>query len=401
MANIYNIIWADDETAIYALKKPNGENTVLADILERKGVRLLDTAKNAQELREKLSAKLSWVDAVIIDANFTAFGDKPKTERVLKGFEESVSILRDLGENGNRIPFILFTGRDIALIEENTEEDYLRYFLDNNLYFNKLEDDTEDVIDRLIEEVDRVNTPEHKLRVRYSDAFDAAGTIEGAQDELMKCLLLDMDHSLLPDDSKDRFNALRRLFEKLYTSCIETGLLPKMPLNSIPRLLKNDTQGASPFYLKNGCQPMHKTLVASLEFFLSIVQDGSHEIGDLGLGVLDYIEESKSQNILQTATHIVMDLLLWHKNAVIKYSDESFWGGHYVAEGVVKEIPIRVPGGKSMFEMDQFTIQPDTNTPLSDGDYIGIKAYEDDNKNPGRFFVKYYNYVLIKRKDNE
>ena len=401
MANIYNIIWADDETAIYALKKPNGENTVLADILERKGVRLLDTAKNAQELREKLSAKLSWVDAVIIDANFTAFGDKPKTERVLKGFEESVSILRDLGENGNRIPFILFTGRDIALIEENTEEDYLRYFLDNNLYFNKLEDDTEDVIDRLIEEVDRVNTPEHKLRVRYSDAFDAAGTIEGAQEELMKCLLLDMDHSLLPADSKDRFNALRRLFEKLYTSCIETGLLPKMPLNSIPRLLKNDTQGASPFYLKNGCQPMHKTLVASLEFFLSIVQDGSHEIGDLGLGVLDYIEESKSQNILQTATHIVMDLLLWHKNAVIKYSDESFWGGHYVAEGVVKEIPIRVPGGKSMFEMDQFTIQSDTNTPLCDGDYIGIKAYEDDNKNPGRFFVKHYNYVLIKRKDNE
>ena len=86
---------------------------------------------------------------------------------------------------------------------------------------------------------------------------------------------------------------------------------------------------------------------------------------------------------------------------MIKYSDESFWGGHYVAEGVVKEIPIRVPGGKSMFEMDQFTIQSDTNTPLCDGDYIGIKAYEDDNKNPGRFFVKHYNYVLIKRKDNE
>ena len=155
MANIYNIIWADDESSVYALKKPNGENTVLADILERKGVKLLATAKNAEELREKLTAKISWVDAVIIDANFTAFGEKPKSEYIFKGFEESVNMLRTLGDNGNRIPFILYSARELDKIQEHVEEKYLEYFIENDLYFNK--DDqtisTSDVIDPLAQQV--------------------------------------------------------------------------------------------------------------------------------------------------------------------------------------------------------------------------------------------------------
>ena len=395
MANMYNIIWADDDSSVFALKKPNGENTVLADILERKGVRLLATAKNAQELREKLSAKLSWVDAVIIDANFTAFGEKPKTEYILKGFEEGVNLLRTLGENGNRIPFVLFTARELDMLQEHTEEGYLEYFIEHDLYFHKNEDSTSDVIDRLIEEVDRVNTPEHKIRVRYADAFDAASLIDGAEDELLKCLLLDFNHEVLPDVVKDRFNAIRRVFEKMYTECKKSGLLPRMPLNSIPKLLSKE---AYPFELIEDEHPMHRALIEAFSYFLSVVQDGSHEDGDLNLGVLDYTQMSHSQNLLQSAVHIMMDLLIWFRWATKEYEGRKFWKGNYKADGYVEQIiKPKFPGGHYFFISGMYTFEQNDTNPAEVGDYIGVKNWEEDRKNPGRRFVKAREYDIIEK----
>lgn len=386
---MYNIIWADDETAVYALKKPNGENTILANILERKGVRLIDTAKNAQELREKLSAKISWVDAVIIDANFTAFGEKPKSERVLKGFEESVNILKTLGENGNRIPFILFTGRDLALISDNTEEDYLKYFLDNNLYFSKIDDETEAVIDRLIEEVDRVNTPEHQIRCRYSKAFHAASLIDGAEDELMRCLLFDYKTDVIIEDVKEKYNAIRKVFENLYAACKRKGILPKLPLNSIPRLL--DKGECDPYKLLVD-DLMHPTLVRSLWYFLDITQDGSHEGDELTLDVIDYLKESRSVSLLQSVTHIAMDLLLWYKNVIRKDFGGDIWTGCYKYEGYVKETKTY---NSSYFTLDEFNIEKKES--LEDCDYIGIKDFGPDEKFPGRKRVRKFQYDIIEK----
>lgn len=396
---MYNIMWADDESSIYALKKPNGENTVLADILERKGVRLIATAKSSEELREKLTSKLSWVDAVIIDANFAAFSEKPKTEYVLNGLEGSVNLLRTLGESGNRIPFILFTARELDMLQENTEEGYLEYFIENDLYFNKNECTTSEVIDRLIEEVDRVNTPEHRIRVRYTDAFEAASLIEGAEDELLKCLLLDMNHQSLPDSVKDRFNAIRRVFEKMYTECKKSGLLPRMPLNAIPKLLQREAQ---PFELLNNERPMHPALIEAFTFFLSVVQDGSHEDGDLNLGVIDYTETNRTQNLLQTAVHILMDLLIWYKNASKQYEGYKFWKGNYKYEGYVEKIlGPKYPGARAFFISGLYRFEQNDKNLVEEGDYIGVKNWEDDRNNPGQRYVKARDYDIIEKTKNK
>ena len=396
MANTYNIIWADDESSVYALKKPNGENTVLADILERKGVKLLATAKNAEELREKLTAKISWVDAVIIDANFTAFGEKPKSEYIFKGFEESVNMLRTLGDNGNRIPFILYSARELDKIQEHVEEKYLEYFIENDLYFNK--DDqtisTSDVSDRLIEEVDRVNTPEHQIRCRYAEAFGAASLIEGAEDELMRCLLLEYKKDAHIDDIKDRYNAIRRVFEKMYSECKSSGLLPRMPLNSIPKLLLKE---ATPFELLDGEHPMHRALIEAFSFFLSIVQDGSHEDGDLNLGVIDYTTKYRTQNLLQSAVCILMDLLIWFQDASKQYNGHKFWKGNYKYEGYVEEIKARYPGGRSTYMSGIYKIEQNDKNPVEEGDFIGIKNWEDDRYNPGQKYVKARDYDIIEK----
>ena len=51
---LYNVIWADDKTSVY---NTQGEDNELVDILDLKGIRIIDTARNAEELADKLEKK--------------------------------------------------------------------------------------------------------------------------------------------------------------------------------------------------------------------------------------------------------------------------------------------------------------------------------------------------------
>ena len=295
---LYNIIWADDKTSVY---NTQGEDNELVDILDLKGIQIIDTARNAEELAEKLEKRQSWVDAVITDANYLSIGDIPKYESQLSGFYDTAKLFKSYGHSGNKIPFLVWSGRSIEFIEERCTEDgyqkleFLEYIKEHDLYFNKTDSELEYLFDKLIEEVDRINTPEHQIRVRYYEAFQAASLIEGAAEELLNCLLIDYDNSHFPSGIKDRFNAIRRLFDKMYDACKSQDLLPRMPLNSIPRLLDiHDMNGALPFTLIEGERPMHPALVKSLAYFLEFVQDGSHANKDLDISVLDYVQQSSS-----------------------------------------------------------------------------------------------------------
>jgi hypothetical protein len=395
---LYNVIWADDKTSVY---NTQGEDNELVDILNLKGIRIIDTARNAEELAEKLEKRLSWVDAVITDANYLSLGDVPKYESQLSGFYDTAKLFKSLGKSGNKIPFLVWSGRSIGFIEERCIEDgyqkleFLEYIKENDLYFNKTDSELDYLFDKLIMEVDRINTPEHQIRVRYYDAFEAASLIDGAEDELLKCLLLDFNHEALPDVVKDRFNAIRRVFEKMYTECKKSGLLPRMPLNSIPKLLSKE---AYPFELIEGEHPMHRALIEAFSYFLSVVQDGSHEDGDLNLGVLDYTQMSHSQNLLQSAVNIMMDLLIWYRWASKEYEGRKFWKGNYKADGYVEQIiKPKFPGGHYFFISGMYTFEQNDTNPAEVGDFIGVKNWEEDRKNPGRRFVKAREYDIIEK----
>ncbi len=401
--HLYNVIWADDKTSVY---NTQGEDNELVDILDMKGIRIIDTARNAEELATKLEKRSSWVDAVITDANYLSIGDVPKYESQLSGFYDTAKLFKTYGKSGNKIPFLVWSGRSIEFIEERCIEDgyqkleFLEYVKGHDLYFNKTDSELEYLFDKLIEEVDRINTPEHQLRARYYDAFQAASLIEGAEEELLRCLLIDYDHSNLPVGIKDRFNAIRRLFDKLYDACKGQGLLPRMPINAIPRLLDiHDPNGSAPFSLIEGEEPMPRALVKSFAYFLEFVQDGSHANKDLDIQVLEYVQSSNSQNLLQSIVHIAMDLLIWYQGASEKYKDRRFWKGNYKAQGYVRELPRKHETARRKFAFDNFTITPDYNNPLSEGDYVGIKDYTRDEVT-GYFKVAYYNYDIIEKHKN-
>lgn len=386
---MYNIIWADDDTGIY-----DASYESLADTLESKDVKIIATATNAEELEERIKENLNFVDAVIIDANFSVDGDDPEDEHDISGLQYCVhNLLKTYGKKGTKIPFALYTARKLDELKEWCKAGHeLRYFEEHKLLFDKQRHSTAKVLDALIAEVERIKTPEHQIRCRYPEAFQAASMIEGAEDELMHCLLLDYDKDITIDDVKDRYNAIRRLFENLYAACKQRRILPKMPLNTIPKLL--DKGEAEPYKMLVK-DLMHPTLIRSLWFFLDITQDGSHDGLEEGIHVLDYLKETKNSSLLQAVTHIAMDLLVWYEKTTKRVFDGDIWTGKYKYEGYVKETKTY---NSSYFTLDDFNIEKKDE--LEDCDYIGIKAFGDDNRFPGKKYVKKFQYDIIEKHKN-
>ena len=176
---MYNIIWADDDTGIY-----DASYESLADTLESKDVKIIATATNAEELEERIKENLNFVDAVIIDANFSVDGDDPEDEHDISGLQYCVhNLLKTYGKKGAKIPFALYTARKLDELKEWCKAGHeLRYFEEHKLLFDKRRHTTGKVLDALIAEIELIKTPEFKIRSRYEKEFAAAEQIPDASD---------------------------------------------------------------------------------------------------------------------------------------------------------------------------------------------------------------------------
>ena len=121
MDKIYRFIWADDE--IDALLDENSKA-----LLSKQHVEVIK-CNNAAMLEEKLKNVNHRIDAVIVDANFTAKRFTPSDERDLSGLRNS---MRLIGEY-KHVPFYLYTQR--VDLSDLVDEDELSYFKDNDAIF--------------------------------------------------------------------------------------------------------------------------------------------------------------------------------------------------------------------------------------------------------------------------
>ena len=94
-----------------------------------------------------------------------------------------------------------------------------------------------------------------------------------------------------------------------------------------------------------------------------------------------------------------MDLLLWYQEASEKYKGRKFWKGNYKAQGYVRELPRKYENARRRFAFDNFTITPDDNNPLSEGDYVGIKDFTKDELS-GYNKVQFFQYDIIEKHKN-
>ena len=383
-ANVYNVIWADDEIDSY-----RRDNTVI-NILRRKQVNLLDFAHTSSELKEKLNEWEDKVDAVITDGNF----DKKKTVDIIRstsGISDVLTFISDFNRK-RIIPFFLYTGKK-ALLKEKFTDGELDYFEKRGRIFEK--GSLSNMLTKIKEDVDYINSPQFRIRNKYAMEFEAAALIQDATENLERGLLY-----LYEDDSwentQDYFTPARKIVERIIRSCSEMNLLPPhLSLNIASKIFSGINCG---YRLKKPL--MEKPLAESLHFFLKITQDGSHDTDDLQLNVDQYVRDTKNTNLYLSILHIAMDLLLWHKKMKDEYSNinERQWESDFIYIGKVCKHPVY----DNFFYTDKYQLDS-KDVDIQDGDLVGILKSEDKKRPNGKItdFVFKNNYIILEKLKKE
>ncbi len=379
--NAYNVIWADDEVDIFY------RDEIVQKTFKKYGINILDIAHTSAELREKLTDWEDKVDAVITDGNY----DKRKTNdieesRTTSGLVDTISLISEFNRK-RIIPFFLYTGKGKMLQEKFTDGE-LEYFEKRDRIIKKGK--TKELLEKIIQDVNQINSPTFRIRNKYAEEFEAAKLIEEATENLERGLLYLYEEDAWKN-TQDYFNPARKIVERIKVSCCQMNLLPPhISLNVMSKLFSGKECG---YWLKE--QLMEKPLAESLHFFLKITQDGSHDDDDMSLKVDHYVRETKNINLYRTILYIAMDLLLWHKRMSGRYSNnnERLWDSNFIHEGRVCKHPSR-----NIYYTGKFQIET-KDVIINDGDWIGILK-EDENKHPIgeiKSFVYKNNYIILEK----
>lgn len=379
-ANVYNIIWADDEIDSFRL-----DDSVIG-MLKLHNINLLDYAHTSSELKLKLEEWEDKVDAVITDGNF----DKTKTVDIVRSTSGISDVLNFISDFNRKriIPFYLYTGKKNLLKEKFTDGE-LEYFEKRDRIFEK--GTLSKMLSRIKEEVDSINSPQFRIRNEYKKEFEAAILVEDAERNLEKGLLY-----LYEEDSwkdvQDYFNPARKIVERIVAECEKMKILPpKSSLNNASKLFSgmvNDNHER----LKE--EVMMRPLAESLFHFLKITQDGSHDANDMSLGVDKYVRQTKNINLYRSILYIAMDILLWFKNIHEKYQNNTtpLWEEKYDYEGkVFVDVDIR---NKKYFYTSKYELQTLADNDLKYGDIVRIYTSDSSIHPKGNIteYVKKGNY---------
>ena len=333
------------------------------------------------ELKDKSK---TW-DAIILDANCKITDDKQEQTDImaLKKAVQELLYMR------TTIPWFVYTGGDYEGVEN------LKYIINERDYDKKLFYEKPKERYLLYEKIKEIASKNEVflLRKKYPREFKAASMIDGATQLLLEGLTYKYNDDW--KDVQDYFNPARKIFERIVDKLKDQKKLPPISkLNSMGKLLANGKfeDDDCKYELKQAIMPA--PLAHSLQFFLDITQDGSHDNGDLKLGVDSYIRNSHNTNLFQSVLYITMDLLLWYMNFIEEYKGlEIIWTGGLKYEYTGKAC--LSPDG-SYWYTGEYELMKDKE--LSDGVVIGVKwSHENKKTKPGiKRFVPRNGYIIIK-----
>lgn len=370
--HVFNVIWVDND--IDTLMDMNTKR-----ILDKKGINII-SAHNSIEFREVMEMSYDRIDAVITDANMPKFGNQPKNERDLSGFEDVKASIERYNQKRD-IPFYLYSGRGDYL-SERYENEGLEYFEYNQRVFSKGQ--ISQLLEQLKNDVEHINSPSFRIRKKYNKELTAAAIIDDNENDLFDALLYDYSEDW--KNTEGFFNPIRKIVERIFVQSKKNGVIPSSlsELNSFSNFL----QGKDPYFeVKVGFDIMPKPLIHSLEYMLSITQDGSHGDGDLKLGVDKYVRKSKNINLFRTILYIAMDLCLWYEESckiaiaekMNKWQVKENCSFEY--RGIINEIDGKMVCGS-------FLLHNKDNSYYV-GDEVGIKLHKGKPITPNKHIFSY------------
>ena len=301
MDKTYQIIWADDEIDSL-LDKTSKE------LFSKQHIDVIK-CNNAAMLEEKLKNVSHRIDAVIVDANFTAKKFTPSDEKEVSGLRKAM-LLRERYES---IPFYLYT--QCVNLSDLVDEDELVYFKDNDAIFFK-ENKMRALLDRIKTDVDKINSVELQIDNRYKDELNYFHTFDKLCDAkshvlIRKLLIQSREGSLA--GTEDYLNQFRtKILDNMNTVASDFGIVPKeLSLNDFSRFLcLNEVEVKEKKYKLNK-EVLPKALHMPMQYVVRMVQDGSHEGPNLQYGVHRFVSKYNDTLIIQSLLFAIIELISW------------------------------------------------------------------------------------------
>lgn len=308
MDKTYQIIWADDE--IDALLDENSK-----ELLSKQQVDVVK-CNNAAMLEEKLKNVSHRIDAVIVDANFTARDFTPSNETIVSGLRKAMMLIGEY----RHLPFYLYTQR--VNLSDLVEEDELSYFKDNNAIFFK-GDGLLPLLDRIKNDVDKINSAEfqidnqYKKELYYFQIFDKQCNAK-SHDLIRELLILNRDGSLTCTERY--FNQFRsEILENMNAVAAHFGIVPEgLTLNDYSRFICSN---AEKYKLNEAVLP--KALHMLMQYVVRMVQDGSHNRANLQYEVHQFVSENKDTLIIQSLLFAIIELISWFIPYLAMHTDKQ------------------------------------------------------------------------------
>ncbi len=320
-ANLYNIIWADDEFA--SISKDESLRTLFFE----KGINILQGVTSSEKLAASYERYKDRVDAVIVDGNFSRTDKKYLTNDDISGLIHSLSLI-ELFNVKRDIPFFLYTGRK-PLLQQICKNGELDYFVKNNRLFQK--GDIYQLVEAIIKDVKHIRSVEGWVHQRYGRLLKKIEAFDMQSAEHLEQFLLDEARDVNFNKAKDTFTHLRQIFERIEDMCRELRIIPDVVKG--PNSFKY-------FWGKNGFEEKENgipvrvwkpksndilpdLLSKSLDQVIDIIQDGSHSKKDSYLYVTDYVYNNQTPFLFRFCLHYTLEFLMWFSNISGKLNIEE------------------------------------------------------------------------------
>ena len=300
MDKIYRIIWADDE--IDALLDENGRALISKQHVE------VIKCNNAAMLEEKLKNVNHRIDAVIVDANFTARDFTPSNETIVSGLRKAMMLIGEY----KHLPFYLYTQR--VNLSDLVDEDELSYFKDKDAIFFKSYGLTP-LLDRIKSDVDIFNSAEFQIDNQFKNELDYFQIFDkqcdGKSYDLIRELLIQSREGSLSGTEKYLNQFRTEILDNMNTIAARFGIVPELSLNDFSRFLcLNEVEVKEKKYKLNK-EVLPKALHMLMQYVVRMVQDGSHKGPKLQYEVHQFVSEKKDTLIIQSLLFAIIELVSW------------------------------------------------------------------------------------------
>lgn len=341
-SSVYNILWADNNSD--SLRKSMEIRRAFE--CDEYTINVLSYSHTTGELERDFDVFKDRVDAVVFGDNLKKNELAEQREYNVREVEVSGLIhaysLMELFNRHREIPFIFCTdnaGRANPLCNRLG----LTYFTDGDRIVGK---DYDQLSNKLRSEIDHINSPEHRVEVKYKVLLDMAASVEESKRALLFDLLLKEEADKLYEDGDDSmFNPLRKIMESLVERCGREGIIPQQitELNEfkgyfVKKLWKDQSY---PYMYSPKEDVMPLVMVRTLESLIDVLQDGSHEKPELSLYATKYVRDTQTPFVPRACMYQVMDVIRWYN--LVKKQRNDFGEMWYMEKNMdyreIQELP--------------------------------------------------------------